>query len=74
MAIEHTQYPLAGIQFHPEATLTQFGFRLLANFLEISGIELNIESTSLSVDQMADTEFCFRDPEANSLPAVPVTF
>lgn len=33
MAISHRQYPLFGLQFHPEAILSQFGLQLLGNFL-----------------------------------------
>lgn len=33
MAISHRQYPLYGLQFHPEAILTQHGLQLLENFL-----------------------------------------
>lgn len=33
MAITHRNYPLFGLQFHPEAILSQFGFHLLENFL-----------------------------------------
>lgn len=33
MAICHEKYPLFGVQFHPEAILTQDGKRLLSNFL-----------------------------------------
>lgn len=33
MAISHRQYPLFGLQFHPEAILTQNGMQLLENFL-----------------------------------------
>ena len=35
MAIKHAQYPLYGVQFHPEAILTQGGKRLLGNFLKL---------------------------------------
>ncbi|RUQ97464.1 anthranilate synthase component II [Legionella septentrionalis] len=34
MAISHRQYPLYGLQFHPEAILTEHGHQLLANFLQ----------------------------------------
>lgn len=34
MAIEHRNHPVCGVQFHPEAILTQGGFRMLANFLQ----------------------------------------
>jgi anthranilate synthase component II len=36
MALSHHQYPIYGIQFHPEAILTEFGMDILANFLELS--------------------------------------
>ncbi|NLE62262.1 MAG: aminodeoxychorismate/anthranilate synthase component II [Bacteroidales bacterium] len=35
MAIQHRHLPLFGIQFHPEAILTEYGKVLLKNFLEI---------------------------------------
>lgn len=38
MALEHSQFPVASVQFHPESVLTQYGHRLLANFLTIAGI------------------------------------
>jgi anthranilate synthase/aminodeoxychorismate synthase-like glutamine amidotransferase len=34
MGLRHRQYPLAGVQFHPEAILTEHGHTLLANFLQ----------------------------------------
>ncbi len=39
MAIEHQHHRLYGLQFHPESVLTEFGHRLLANFLHLAGIE-----------------------------------
>jgi len=35
MGIRHTEYPVEGIQFHPESVLTPNGKRILKNFLEI---------------------------------------
>ncbi len=35
MAIEHTAWPVWGVQFHPEAVLTAGGHRLLGNFLAL---------------------------------------
>lgn len=35
MGLQHTQYPLFGIQYHPEAVLTEYGDKLFANFLDI---------------------------------------
>lgn len=35
MAISHTELPIYGVQFHPEAARTQYGHELLANFLAV---------------------------------------
>lgn len=35
MALKHKTYPIYGVQFHPEAILTQYGKKLLSNFLQI---------------------------------------
>jgi anthranilate synthase component 2 len=35
MGIQHLDYPLIGMQFHPESFLTESGPQLLKNFLEI---------------------------------------
>ncbi len=37
MSIRHKEYPLEGIQFHPESILTRVGKDLLRNFLSIEG-------------------------------------
>ncbi|MBE6010567.1 MAG: aminodeoxychorismate/anthranilate synthase component II [Lachnospiraceae bacterium] len=36
MAVAHHEYPVYGIQFHPESILTPDGARILANFLNIA--------------------------------------
>ncbi|KZX11094.1 anthranilate synthase component II [Methanobrevibacter filiformis] len=36
MAISHKQYPVYGLQFHPESILTPCGSNILENFLSIS--------------------------------------
>lgn len=33
MAISHRQYPLFGLQFHPESILSEYGSSILANFI-----------------------------------------
>ena len=33
MGIEHLEYPLFGIQFHPESFMTEKGFTIIDNFL-----------------------------------------
>lgn len=37
MAIRHKQYPLIGLQFHPESFLTECGAELLRRFLRMAG-------------------------------------
>lgn len=36
MAVEHVQYPIYGLQFHPESVLTPEGLKIIKNFLEVS--------------------------------------
>lgn len=60
MAIEHQHHRLYGLQFHPESVLTEFGHRLLANFLHLAGITVrgvpladvvSPSSTATTIDQ-----------------------
>jgi anthranilate synthase component II len=37
MGMQHRQYPLHGVQFHPESIASEHGHRLLGNFLRIAG-------------------------------------
>ena len=36
MGVRHLEYPVEGIQFHPESILTPNGKRIIKNFLEMS--------------------------------------
>lgn len=35
MGVRHREYPISGVQFHPESILTSYGHELLNNFLQI---------------------------------------
>ncbi|MBV7260241.1 anthranilate synthase component II [Erythrobacter crassostreae] len=39
MGFRHSELPIHGVQFHPESIATEHGHALLANFLEICGID-----------------------------------
>ena len=39
MGFQHRTRPIHGLQFHPESIATEGGHKLLANFLEIAGVD-----------------------------------
>jgi para-aminobenzoate synthetase component II len=46
MGLQHRELPLHGVQFHPESVLTEGGHRLLANWLEICGLDGAVEASA----------------------------
>ena len=69
MALEHRSLPLCGVQFHPEAILTEHGYRLLKNFLSLAGIV-----TTCPVESLARSELQAAEDSEMPLPQQPVTF
>ena len=39
MGVQHKSRPMYGVQFHPESIATQFGHEILANFLDLAGVD-----------------------------------
>ena len=39
MGLQHTEAPIYGVQFHPESVLTEGGYTMLGNWLEVCGLE-----------------------------------
>ncbi|MFM8672517.1 MAG: glutamine amidotransferase-related protein, partial [Candidatus Nanopelagicus sp.] len=37
MALQHKSAPICGVQFHPESVLTEHGYQMIGNWLEICG-------------------------------------
>jgi len=42
MGVRHRQYPIEGVQFHPESILSHAGHQLLANFLYRCGVACTV--------------------------------
>ena len=40
MGLSHKKLPIFGVQFHPESIASQFGYQLINNFLDNTGIKL----------------------------------
>ncbi|MBP1561626.1 MAG: bifunctional anthranilate synthase component II/anthranilate phosphoribosyltransferase [Oscillospiraceae bacterium] len=53
MAVRHKDYPVYGVQFHPESILTEMGINMIANFLtNVAGIKSAAENApSIPMDK-----------------------
>lgn len=67
MAVQHRELPVVGVQFHPEAILTEHGPKMLANFLRMAGLPAQS-------DERAFDELVPPPASVTSLPSAPVTF
>ena len=53
MGFNHAERPVFGVQFHPESIATDFGYRILANFLRIAGLKgHSVENINMLQDEL----------------------
>lgn len=65
MAVQHVEYPVYGVQFHPESVLTEHGYRLLDHFLH------GVPATPRAVPEAADGALVALAPETSTLASAP---
>ncbi len=56
MALQHREYPVYGVQFHPESILTEYGKDLLRNFLDVSARSASQTARDGSTGQRASAD------------------
>ena len=53
MGFNHIERPIFGVQFHPESIATDFGYKILANFLRIAGLkDHSVEKINILQDEL----------------------
>ena len=65
MAVQHTEHPVYGVQFHPESVLTEHGYRLLDHFLN------GVPATPRPLPDAADGVLLKAAPSVNTLASHP---
>jgi anthranilate synthase/aminodeoxychorismate synthase-like glutamine amidotransferase len=68
MAVEHRDHAVVGLQFHPESILTDVGFGLLGNFLQLAGISVPENKPSFASERRT------HEPRPLAMPRRPVAF
>lgn len=65
MAVQHTELPVYGVQFHPESILTEHGYRLLDHFLH------GVPATPRQLPHTADGALPLSSQQASTLATAP---
>jgi anthranilate synthase/aminodeoxychorismate synthase-like glutamine amidotransferase len=67
MALAHNEWPVYGVQFHPESVLSMQGHRVLANFLTMAGLNTSrhLPAGDLETSDPSELDFYQRtiDPD-----------
>jgi anthranilate synthase/aminodeoxychorismate synthase-like glutamine amidotransferase len=66
MALQHREYPVYGVQFHPESILTEYGKELLRNFLNTRSQRREVSRLKSGAEQQ---EADLRLPSGDLRPA-----
>lgn len=69
MSFEHRRFRVYGVQFHPESILTEHGYDLLANFLELAGLVKRSTASSFTTAELSEPRM-----RPVIAPSRPVTF
>src|SRR5262249_26329502 len=67
MALAHREFPVIGVQFHPESILTDGGYSVLAAFLRLAGLPVGIELPEMDSERPIPAYIPSQPPQ-------PVTF
>jgi anthranilate synthase/aminodeoxychorismate synthase-like glutamine amidotransferase len=65
MAVQHTRFPVCGLQFHPESVLTEHGYRLIDHFLH------GVPAIPRSLPVAADGALVPNDSQVSTLASHP---
>lgn len=65
MAVQHVEYPVYGVQFHPESVLTEYGYRLIDHFLH------GVATVDRNLPQGADGVLVPRNSNESTLASAP---
>ncbi|MCD7958134.1 MAG: bifunctional anthranilate synthase component II/anthranilate phosphoribosyltransferase [Ruminococcus sp.] len=68
MALAHKEFPIYGLQFHPESMLTPEGKRMLANFLNlVPGVQVPVPAAKAEAPKTALCQYIAKVVDGNNM-------